>query len=436
MSTFAHSRTSSAETTASAASYQLVLEHILAYPGTYELPLRTMYTLNCTPRAQPLQQLSRTPSTSSSASNSPVGQQFPYDAAAHLQSSLMAQLSQLPSQSCSLPPTFIANFLRKCFHPVLELVDFPQSLASLDYLKDLETRKRKDIAAAYVTIGLDPNRPLQSAEDASYQYPLMQSWVEQLEDKNRKTENLYAQMYIGFRRWILVNEFRLKPFNKHNCLAMLNTLYPPLLSTAPTRNLTPETLKGQRDVFFRYIGGVEKKGPSVLDPLITFGARKERGEEDGWGLVQNSLEEYLRITLSILDDCAEVTGVGDFAPADDLSKRGGRKVDSGVSFGSDKTRPSTSDTKSISVTEAPPTPHTRTKSSGSKLERLAREFRKIKLGRKVEVEEIVKSGSRPTTPDVSRRDPEVAHFDRDQMMQSRMRYEAKLPGRKMSSYEV
>ena len=38
----------------SGSSYQSILDHILVNPGSYEIPLRTMYTLNCAPRAQPM----------------------------------------------------------------------------------------------------------------------------------------------------------------------------------------------------------------------------------------------------------------------------------------------------------------------------------------------------------------------------------------------
>ncbi|KAK5275527.1 hypothetical protein LTR40_012884, partial [Exophiala xenobiotica] len=94
------------------AAYPWVLEHLLAYPGTYEIPLRTMYTLNATTQNQP-----QSPTL---APSPPIpGNAFPkktsdaaeehqnmatMTAAAQLRVHLMAEISQLPSQPTSLPP--------------------------------------------------------------------------------------------------------------------------------------------------------------------------------------------------------------------------------------------------------------------------------------------------------------------------------------------
>ncbi len=126
-----HSHASSSSSTSSNedSAYPWILEHILAYPGTYEIPLRTMYTLNSTPPAQQQSRPSRagTPSLSSTASSpdgSPQSPEFPpdqqhqlmpQDATDHFKSCLMTHISQLPSQPFSLPPSFIASFVRKCF---------------------------------------------------------------------------------------------------------------------------------------------------------------------------------------------------------------------------------------------------------------------------------------------------------------------------------
>ena len=182
-------------------SYPLILDHVLSYPGTYEIPLRTMYTLNSTPRAQPLPQLFKQAATSSnSGRETPSNSQ--QDATMQFTSSLMSQISQLPSQPCSLPPSFINSFVRRCFTVEIEKVDFPQSLTALDYLKDLELRRRREAAAAFRRLCLDPAMVDEQLENYSQEYPAMTSWVRSIRDKEKKVEALYTQIYIGLRRWV------------------------------------------------------------------------------------------------------------------------------------------------------------------------------------------------------------------------------------------
>lgn len=201
-----HSRSGSADSGSShGASYQLILDHILSYPGTYEMPLRTMYTLNCAPRAQPLPSPARNGSPPSSPGYSPTSPGSPWKgngATQQFASSLMSQLSQMPNQPTSLPPSFITSFVMKCFAADLTLVDFPQSLTGLDYLKDLETRRRREIASALNRLGIR-RETLGTAEDELTQhYPGVLSWFKSLEDKERKVEALYTQLYVGLRRWV------------------------------------------------------------------------------------------------------------------------------------------------------------------------------------------------------------------------------------------
>ncbi|KAK5165990.1 hypothetical protein LTR04_000864 [Oleoguttula sp. CCFEE 6159] len=394
MSAFAHSRSTSQDTASSASSYQHMLEHILSYPGTYEIPLRTMYTLNCAPRAQPLpHQLTRTGSPGLSAGPSPTNTQCSWQenqATQQFTSSLMTQISQLPSQPCSLPPAFITSFVRRCFPSELVMVDFPQALTGLDYLKDLETRRRREQVAALHRLGIERDTFGSDADDVTHRFPGVIAWIKLLDQKDRKAEAFYTQLYIALRRWILINELSLLPFNKHNCVAMLNTLYPPVVSSQPTPRLTATILKQQRDGFFRYIQGVERSGPRILDNLMLQGKRD--GDENGWMAVRETLEMYLIVANNIISDCQQITDVKYFAPAEESGNRKGRKFDSGVSFNSDS-RPSTSDGKGDKsrplspTTTRPKTPSTPGKTA-SALEKIAREFRKMRRS-KPEVEEMV-----------------------------------------------
>lgn len=209
-----HSSTSSSLSEGSA--FPWILEQILAYPGTYEIPLRTMYALNSTPQAQPYPRHSvrqGTPSLSngSSPESSPASPNFPPDqqiqtgaqsTTEHFKSCLMTHISQLPSQPFSLPPAFITTFVRRCFTADLCQVDFTQALTALDYLKDLETRRKREFASVLQRLGIEREALDQDGEELKSKSPRMSEWVTGMQDRERKVEALYTQVYIGLRRWV------------------------------------------------------------------------------------------------------------------------------------------------------------------------------------------------------------------------------------------
>ena len=401
------------------AAFPWVLEHLLAYPGTYEIPLRTMYTLNVnaqTPRHK----------KSSSNSSSTPGNAFPRSTntsqeeqqkmntasvAEQLRANVMQHITQLPSQPTSLPPSFITTFVRRCFPPQLDLVDFPQAVTALDYLKDLEDRRRREVLAAFDKLEI-PRADLGQRDKIAKKYPGCIRWVEATEEKERKVQALYTQVYIGLRRWAMINEMSLTPFNKPNCLSMLNTLYPPSISQGsqavlPTAQLTPQILAEQRRGFFRYVTAVEKNGAPVLSCLME--QHRRHGENTGWPSLRETLDNYLRMANNVIEECLEITTgnatsptASSFGSVDTYDSSNERRVDSGVSFGSSgsskrnsdqshQTRPSTSSSFSTHT-------HSRKTSKdkqglhipaedegsfsmkpvGSTLERIARELRKIK----------------------------------------------------------
>ncbi|KAI9843556.1 MAG: hypothetical protein M1837_006232 [Sclerophora amabilis] len=389
------------------AAYPWILEHILSYPGTYEISLRNMYALNSSPRAQHLpQQQPARPDTAqsrapSSTKISPVSTEFPTEqqqqqatalaSAQHFKANLMSQMSQLPTQPCSLPPAFVTAFVRRCFPEELELVDFPQALASLDYTRDLEARRRKELAAALRSLGIDKSSLGADGTEKSSGNPLISSWVRSMDDKERKVQALYTQVYIGIRRWMLINEMSLLPFNKSNSLALLNTLYPPTIVSQPTQQLTPAILQSQRDGFFRYIKGVEKNGRSILENVMAQGRRPERNDTTGWPSVRETLDLYLRAANGMIDECsaissnsasamsalAEAEATVQTEPMSGKSK----KFDSGVSFNTSERSSTSSITSKGKDKPLPPSPGFK---GTSTLEKIARELRRFRDRKKVE----------------------------------------------------
>ncbi|KAJ4992229.1 hypothetical protein SVAN01_02248 [Stagonosporopsis vannaccii] len=392
-----HSRSGSDDTSATSLSY--ILEHVLQYPGTYEIPLRTMYTLNCVPRAQPLpKDLSRghTPSNSTGGA-SPTTGQFAWNgtesATMTFTSELMTHLNKLPMQPSSLPPTFIVNFVSRCFHPDLSLVDFAQALTALDYLRDLENRRRKEMVAAFERLLIFPETYERDMETMAETFPGIALWVRNAEAKNKKAESYYAQVWMGVRRWIMINELSNQPFNKLNCLGMLNTLLPPMheSSKLPSPVLEHETLKEEREAFFDYIGLVQKNGPGVLNPIVSHNAGPD--EPSGWPAVQRTIDKYLRVAKNMIDDSIATTGPESFKAY--AEERKGKKTDSGVSFGSER-RPSVVPA-THEYAEEPMPPYAPTPKGASKLERITREFKRMRVKPRPSVEEIVQVNSRTDT---------------------------------------
>ncbi|KAI9722831.1 MAG: hypothetical protein M1828_004397 [Chrysothrix sp. TS-e1954] len=414
------SESSFSSSSSTGASYTLILEHVFQYPGTYELksiPLRTMYTINAEQRAQQPNMNSYSQSSSNGNSSGNNQKTTAQAATAQFSNALINHIARMPSQPCSLPPSFITNFLLKAFPLELELVDFPQALTGLDYLRDLERRRRRETEASLRRIGVEPGR-LGHLNDISTRHTGVAAWLQSTEKAERKVEALYTQVYIGLRRWILINEMKLEPFNKHNCLAMLNTLYPPsspgsmppsptAISTPmtpsvapnPTTTLTPTVLKNQRDAFFKWIRTVEAKGSDTLRPLMA-PDRRHAQDSSGWSGVHETLDAYLRVANHIIEEYNEVKGLEDF-DREGLKKN--RKKDSGISFGSRHESTQSSVVGSFDRNKALPTPPVPAKESFeelgssrqqipnsvnnvpekglSRLEKVARELRRIKLTR-------------------------------------------------------
>ena len=198
---------------------------------------------------------------------------------------------------------------------------------------------------------------------------------------------------------------RLEPFSKANSIAMLNTLYPPSTNTSPTRTLTPAVLASQRNAFFRYITAVEQNGKSILKNLEHQGQRP--GDANGWIVVRDIVDKYLRTANGVIEDCNEVDGPDYFSPEAESHRRNARRADSGVSFATGD-RPSTSSSNhshsnassfnkplpaspshmQTPNTIAPVIPRRRE----TTLEKIAREFRNLR--NRGDVKEISKNGNR------------------------------------------
>lgn len=192
----------------------------------------------------------------------------------------------------------------------------------------------------------------------------------------------------------MINELSMQPFNKLNCMGMLNTLLPPMHSSSklPSPVLDHAVLKEERDTFFEYIRSVQKGGPDVLKPVIEFG--REDNEETGWPAVQRTVDKYLRVSKNMIDDCLATAGPESFKAYSE--ERKGKKTDSGVSFGSER-RPSVGPSAHEQHAEEPMPTYAPAPKGASKLERITREFKRMRVKPRPSVEEIVQVNSRTDT---------------------------------------
>ncbi|KAJ5749813.1 hypothetical protein N7533_006841 [Penicillium manginii] len=331
-----------------------IFDHCLRYPASYEIPLRDMYTFNCNPTNTPFPR-TRSPETAfsprnSSSTHSSRSSNGSFDAAADFRSLMSHQIANRSSQPCELPVSFLTGFVHRCFTPELESVDFPQALTAIDYLKDLETRWKKEMEAALTRLGIkreDAENP--NSSGFAGKYPGVMTWLHTMNAKARTVTALYTQIYVGLRRWVLINDMLLEPQNKH--------------------------LKTQRDGFFRYINAVAAHGKEALDPVVVQGAPE--GEATSWGPLHDCLVRYVDHVNELIEECQLVNEPSYLSEGGSPHRNKSRKADSGISFGSAGTDASFADGEAEKPLPHFPVPKASPTKTGSFLERIAREVRSL-----------------------------------------------------------
>jgi|TARA_R110002003_G_scaffold104_44_gene8596 hypothetical protein len=256
----------------------------------------------------------------------------------------------------------------------------------------------------------------------------------------------------------MINELSMQPFDKLNCMGMLNTLLPPMHNQTklPSPVLNLQTLKDERNGFFEYIRLVQKSGPEILKPVMTM--NKGADDETGWPAVQKVVDKYTKVAKQMIDDCLATAGPESFERYPN-EHRTGKKTDSGVSFGSQR-RPSVGSSMHKEQAPEPMPTFTTTTKGPSALERITREFRRMRVKPRPDVEEIVQMKQRTATEYVaptsgnsskktlkkarslaslkfgngsslslsSRKGSDAPIFDPEQMAKHRMLYEANKSG--------
>ncbi|KAI5305559.1 hypothetical protein KEM56_004078 [Ascosphaera pollenicola] len=355
--------------------FSTILDHVLCNEGQYEIPLRSMFELNLEAGRNMAYAVSGFASPKHQNFSKPIKQEDP---AAVMRSRLLRQITRRPSEQCKLPPSFLTSFVRRCFVPDLEYVDFPQALTALDYIKDLESRRVSEVAIVQEKLEhLDGSHHGLDTGKLAGVLRLRDS----IEERSRTAAALYSQAYLRARQWTIVNEMMLTPFNKNNCLAMLNTLFPSKLNAPPTRHVSVQRMADQRRKFADYIHAVEEnKSTDCLRKIIVQDARA--GETTGWPLTHEYIEKYLMLANDLIAACYQLSNYGNLE-GPRTTRRG--KQDSGISVSSDE-RPASSGTNATSSGGSTASskkylrPHASTVFGDGRptLEKIGKELRKMK----------------------------------------------------------
>ncbi|EED20196.1 conserved hypothetical protein [Talaromyces stipitatus ATCC 10500] len=417
-----------------------ILEHYMLNPTSYEIPLRSLYALNC-------QTLPLSPGANfreSNFANPPMqnSTQPLADAASQFKAQLISHISKGPHQY-NLPVGFTISFVRRVFAETLEHVDFPQALTALDYLNNLESRRKKEILAAFESLGVElstsPSLTIRASEvykqDLKQTYPGVVRWIESIEAKERDAVAIYRKLRLSLRRWTLINELWLEPFDKIACMSMLNTLFnfQAQDSKAPKPEFDyddkVETAR-QRQLFFENIRTLEKHGKVALENLLKSGARP--GDETAWPLVHGFLKKFLNLADDTIHECTRVKD-RDYLEAELRSKTHRRNADSGVSFTSSMNESfSSANSRAVTPSEKSRSPTPDSRPGKSTLERISNQLRKIRS--RPDIKETTKikpalSKKKSLSALVSRRSASSSsnetNFDVDEMRRQKMIWEAK-----------
>lgn len=303
-----------------------------------DLPLRTMYILNCASRGHPL------PSNAKNLESVP-----------EFTSILQTEMSQLPLQRTSLPYVFVRKFVKETFcQEELGRVNFSQALTALDYLKDIEMRRQNTVQDMWQRVDIET---WESIEEKVSRDEAIIKLFNVLNRKEKYLGELYAWLYVHLRQWILVHEIKNQPFDKHNCMGMLNTLWPPIPSSIPD-GISNDIVQSQRKDFFKTINSIPGKGMADIDRLIVEHAKE--GEPNGWPCTAHMMNKYMQKADEVIELAEQIQTRADLdthapprtplpepvsSPSLDQApvRKGRKQVDSGISFGSAMTkRPSTS----------------------------------------------------------------------------------------------
>lgn len=183
-----------------------------------------------------------------------------------------------------MPVYLLAAGCRAIFSMDLENTYFEEAMAGLEHLDQLEGI-RNNHARILVQSGASGARR------------------KNLEKFDRETTKLFEFTCLALRRWILIHEVELTPFEHFNCIALINILFP----AGSLGNIAKE-----RAASMRMLSGV-KKCVKDGDPVSACKDLTSYKSGSPWSNTYRALEKYLEMANSFISGVDQVM---DPVPAD------------------------------------------------------------------------------------------------------------------------
>jgi hypothetical protein len=108
----------------------------------------------------------------------------------------------------------------------------------------------------------------------------------------------------------MTKELRSEPFYKPNVIAMLNTLFPPVIKELPSLRISDKVLHYHRNSFYRYLVSIEFNGKSVLDGFIEKVNRPGTGHT--WSDTRQTLKDYIKLADTMIKQASQVHSISFF----------------------------------------------------------------------------------------------------------------------------
>ncbi|TGO43202.1 hypothetical protein BHYA_0002g00060 [Botrytis hyacinthi] len=207
-----------------------------------------------------------------------------------------SELSDGRRASRGLPPDFIRKWcLDRVFTKDEDQADFDQALTGIDYLQDLECRRREALREVALRLKIDKHnwRRVLSAD------PDAKKWVEDIQAQETIIEGFYATCFVDLRIWTMLHELKARPFYKPNALAMLNTLYPPCIRDLPNDRIDRDKLRKHRAKFYNLIIQVTHEGIGALKEFETLLKNPEC--KHNWVDTRENLRDYIELASKMIE---------------------------------------------------------------------------------------------------------------------------------------
>lgn len=102
----------------------------------------------------------------------------------------------------------------------------------------------------------------------------------------------------------MVKQLQEPRWNKHECLALLNTLFPPAIEGTPNDSICKNSMHKYRAVFYRYIQETEAIGPSCMTKFIY--QLSHPGTGHTWPEVRADIDRYLELADLMIEQANAV----------------------------------------------------------------------------------------------------------------------------------